>query len=59
MLEYGSLLWNPHNQHETDMIEHIQSHFLKYTITNLSVLGPPSLELRRVFSIAIILQYFT
>ena len=37
ILNYGSLLWNPHSQHETDMIEHMQSHFLKYAITNLSV----------------------
>ena len=48
ILEYRSLQWNLHSQHEIDMIEHIISHFLKYAITNLSVSVPPTLELRRV-----------
>ena len=48
ILEYRSFLWNPHNQHEIDKIEPIQSHFLKYAITNLSVSGPPTLGLRRL-----------
>ena len=48
ILEYVSLLWNPHSQHKIDMIEHIQSHFLIYNITNLSVSGPPTFELRRL-----------
>ena len=48
ILEYGSLIWNPHSQHEIDMIEYLQSHFLKYAITNLSFSGPPTLELCRL-----------
>ena len=48
ILEYGSLLWNPHSQHEINMIEYLQSHFLKYAITNLSLSGPPTLELCRL-----------
>ena len=49
ILEYGSLLWNPHSQHELDMTNYIQSHFLQYAITNLCVLGPSTLKLRRVY----------
>ena len=48
ILEYGSLLWNPHSQHEIDMIEHIQSHFFKYAITNLFFSRPFTLEFRRL-----------
>ena len=48
ILVFGSLLWNPHSQHEIDMIERIQSHFLKYASTNLSVSGLSTLEFRRL-----------
>ena len=47
ILDYRSLLWNPHSQYEIDLMEYIQSHFLKYTITNSSVSGLPTLELHR------------